>query len=182
MRLWHESQLPQEGWQRQKTFSASPAWETSTTFTLPPACSASALPASVSGLGVDACPACMQPLEHLLHSVQGEDYEEYVVGLPSAHGEGLQLVPAEALQPAQLAHHQPPLGWQKCACEGWQCTEAGAASGPSNATSQQAPTASVSGEPSLPSASECPAGPDVALERAVQESIAVSPGNLLLVA
>lgn len=92
--------------------------------------------------GRDDCPVCRQPLEQLLHSVQGDDnYEEYVVGLPSHLRRRMAMERAQGRSPQQRynlrrrsTNDQPSAGRSRPVET--NCTQRqGAALRPSNATS-----------------------------------------------
>ena len=113
-----------------------------------------------------ACPVCRQPFEQLLHSVRGDDdYEEYVVGLPPRLRRRMAMERARSRSPQRRYNlrRRPTTSRPAAGRSGPggpdSAQRQGAAPGPSNATSHQAPAPSASREPTPTSAGERPAGP-----------------------
>lgn len=115
------------------------------------------------------CPICRRPFHRLLHSVRADDdYQEYVVVSSTRRRRDVARERDRSRSPHRqssphnsTADHSPsapgrrPVGRDPASGED-------AIRGPSNTTSQQAPTSGTSGEPTRLSTGQHPAGPTAA--------------------
>lgn len=129
--------------------------------------------------GRGACPLCRQPLERVLHTGRADDdYEEYVVSSPTTRG----MRPGSRADPCRgtttCTGGPPTMTPQLGEGAVWGPTKPqrhAAALGPSNATSHQAPTPSISQERTSPRARERSASPAAAHYNLSRHSGAASP-------